>query len=136
MLSSILMGYHTAKHGSIGLSPFAVMFGREPLRPVDIEDNIVQPEAPTTDCSDAQRERVFQLMSQSRDIIKGVVKENIGKAQERQKKNLDNRHQKRLNYLNDVLVSHAVDHLYHLVTGCTETEAEAACSQLRKSLPK
>ncbi|XP_071835393.1 uncharacterized protein [Apostichopus japonicus] len=41
-----------------------------------------------------------------------------------------------LSYLNDVLVSHAVDHLYHLVTGCTETEAEAACSQLRKSLPK
>ncbi|XP_071831844.1 uncharacterized protein [Apostichopus japonicus] len=99
MLSSILMGYHTARHGSIGLSPFAVMFGREPLQPVDIEDSIVQPEAPTTDCSDAQRERVFQLMSQSRDIIKGVVKENIGKAQERQKKNLDNRHQKRASKL-------------------------------------
>ncbi|XP_071817186.1 uncharacterized protein [Apostichopus japonicus] len=95
MLSSTLMGYHTAKHGSIGLSPFAVMFGREPLRPVDMENSIVQPEAPTTDCSDAQRERVFQLMSQSRDIIKGVVRENIGKAQERQKKNLDNRHQKK-----------------------------------------
>ncbi|XP_071852763.1 uncharacterized protein [Apostichopus japonicus] len=107
MLSSILMGYHTARHGSIGLSPFAVMFGREPLRPVDIEDSIVQPEAPTTDCSDAQRERVFQLMSQSRDIIKGVVKENIGKAQERQKKNLDNRHQKSFEVGSSVLVWNA-----------------------------
>ncbi|XP_071853406.1 uncharacterized protein [Apostichopus japonicus] len=107
MLSSILMGYHTAKHGSIGLSPFAVMFGREPLRPVDMEDSIVQPEAPTTDCSDAQRERVFQLMSQSRDIIKGVVKENIGKAQERQKKNLDNRHQQSFEVGSNVLVQNA-----------------------------
>ncbi|PIK51038.1 hypothetical protein BSL78_12066 [Apostichopus japonicus] len=41
-----------------------------------------------------------------------------------------------LSYLNDVLVPHAVEHLYHLITGCTETEAAAACSQLRNSLQK
>ncbi|PIK46445.1 hypothetical protein BSL78_16692 [Apostichopus japonicus] len=97
MLSSILMDYRTAKHASTGLSPFVVMFGREPLLPVDIEESMVHPESPT-DCSDAQQERVYQSMAQSREKIKGVVKGNISKAQERQKKNFDKRHQSEKNF--------------------------------------
>ncbi|XP_071842970.1 uncharacterized protein [Apostichopus japonicus] len=97
MLSSILMGYRTAKHASTGLSPFVVMFGREPLLPVDIEESMVHPESPT-DCSDAQQERVYQSMAKSREKIKGLVKGNISKAQERQKKNFDKRHQSEKNF--------------------------------------
>ncbi|PIK51039.1 putative gypsy retrotransposon integrase-like protein 1-like [Apostichopus japonicus] len=70
---------------------------REPLLPVDIEESMVHPESPT-DCSDAQQERVYQSMAKSREKIKGLVKGNISKAQERQKKNFDKRHQSEKNF--------------------------------------
>ena len=69
-------------------SPFEVMFGRKPTLPIELDGKHIPPQrSDTTDVDDATR-----MLTDNRLSILREVKENIKRAQLKQKKLYDKKH--------------------------------------------
>ena len=76
--------YNTSVHESTQSSPFEVMFGRKPTMPIDIDMATNSPEDQLQQCLDAGEFSPSKIASQQQELLE-QVKENIKKAQEKQK---------------------------------------------------
>ena len=95
-LNAVLFAYRASKNDSTKFTPFELMFGRPPVLPIEIEikskPNNAAHGSLTSDTEEDITQKVDTMMSM-RDQIKSQAMENIGKAQERQKKAYNARHQ-------------------------------------------
>lgn len=92
-LDGILFAYRTAQHDSTKLSPFYVMFGRQPILPVDMDLN-AEANASAIDniaTVDTIRELTKEIVDRQH-LAHNAVQTNIEKAQKRQKQYYDARH--------------------------------------------
>lgn len=85
--------YNTAVQESTCISPFEVMFGRKALLPIEIEVDKMEADEIFTKLDKCnQSDQDLQILTDNRmDILKNT-RENILKAQEKQKKIYDRKH--------------------------------------------
>ena len=96
-IKSVLFAYQTSKNDSTKFTPFELMFGRAPVLPIEM--GIRSKPSNTNSLSDKDgdapsdfNEKV-RVMMNIRDHVKAQTMQNIDKAQERQKKSYDAKHQ-------------------------------------------
>ena len=95
-LDSCTFGYNTSQHDSTKFSPFELMFGRKAVLPVELDTQKESPEdvleefnnAPSADSNAS----FLQKLMDTRSAIIGKAKENITKAQEKQRKHYNRKH--------------------------------------------
>lgn len=82
-LDPCIYAYNTAVHESTAFTPFQLMFGRKALLPIEIDIEDVDPE----DLSSLENDNgeMVQALTDQRVENLATAKENILKAQERQK---------------------------------------------------
>ena len=93
-IKSVLFAYRTSKNDSTKFTPFELMFGRAPVLPIEIEIK----SKPSSDGDQAEEvapdfDEKVRLMMNIREQVKEQAMINIDKAQGRQKKNYDAKHQ-------------------------------------------
>lgn len=93
-IKSVLFAYRTSKNDSTKFTPFQLMFGRAPVLPIEMEIK----SKPSNDGEQGEEvapdfEEKVRLMMEIREQVKEQAMANIDKAQERQKKNYDAKHQ-------------------------------------------
>ena len=90
-LDSILFCYQSSTNDSTKFSPFFLMYGREPKLPIELA---VEGSPLCDDQNSAQvslETKVEQLLKLKKSVHDLAMK-NIGKAQDRQKRNYDKKH--------------------------------------------
>lgn len=89
-LESVLFCYRSSKNDSTKYSPFYLMYGREPKLPIELK---FQNENGEDGASEefTLEEKVQQLLD-VREKVRNLALQNIEKAQERQKRNYDKKH--------------------------------------------
>ena len=95
-IKCVLLAYRTSKNDSMKFTPFQLMFGRAPVLPIEME---IQSRPSSADLSADQVEGVtpdfekVAIMMDIHDKVKAQAMLNIEKAQDRQKKAYDAKHQ-------------------------------------------
>lgn len=100
-LDSVLFSIRVHKHSSTGMSPFRMMFNRDPIMPFQYKDRLEQyPESLPEDCfnieSQSNNNSIDQMVSEleiERSSIFQKAGVNIKKAQKVQERNYNKRHQ-------------------------------------------
>ena len=90
-IKSILFAYRTSKNDSTKFTPFELMFGRASVLPIEME--IRSKPSSTNSFSDIDGEAPSPFNEKVRVMMKAQAMQNIDKAQERQKKSHDVKHQ-------------------------------------------
>ena len=90
-IKSILFAYRTSKNDSTKFTPFELMFGRASVLPIEME--IRSKPSSTNSLSDIDGEAPSPFNEKVRVMMKAQAMQNIDKAQERQKKSHDAKHQ-------------------------------------------
>lgn len=93
-IDSCVYAYNTAVHESSLYTPFELMFGRRAVLPVDIEMDDKPPENLLANFNQETDLEAIQAISSVRSGNLLKAKENIKKAQEKQKKYYDRKHAK------------------------------------------
>ena len=96
-LKAVFFAYRTSKNDSTKFTSFERMFGRAPVLPIEIkiqskperEASLVNP---MTDAGEDFQEKVHSMIA-IRNQVKAQAMKNVKKAQERQKKAYDAKHQ-------------------------------------------
>ena len=98
-IKSILFAYRTSKNDSTKFTPFELMFGRAPVLPIEMAIKS-KPSSTDSDSLSGTAEDApsdfdekVRFMMHVRDQVKAQAMQNINKAQERQKKSYDAKHQ-------------------------------------------
>ena len=90
-LDTCVYAYNTSRHESTKFTPFELMFGRKAVLPVEIDmekkDGDYQIEPLSTELSSS----ALEAITNRRQQLLGEAKENILKAQKRQKEDYDKR---------------------------------------------
>jgi len=98
-IKSILFAYRTSKNDSTKFTPFELMFGRAPVLPIEmaIKSKPSSTDSDSLSGTDEDASSDFdekvRIMMHVRDQVKAQAMQNINKAQERQKKSYDAKHQ-------------------------------------------
>lgn len=93
-IDSCIYAYNTAVHESSLYTPFELMFGRKAILPIDIEmDNQTQDNLIAKFNEDDDSQAIHSIMKKRSDNFKRA-KENIVRAQEKQKQYYDRKHAK------------------------------------------
>ena len=90
-LDTCVFAYNTSRHESTLHTPFEVMFGRQATLPVDVEMEGESQLLPDATVGDDYENAMEDILSHRRDICQ-KVKENIVKAQIKQKEAYDRKH--------------------------------------------
>ena len=81
-IGPIVHAYNCTRHDSTGVSPYLLMFGRDPRLPIDAAFGTShQQKQPSTKYVDSLRSRMYYAYE--------IAKKNVKKAQEKQKRNYD-----------------------------------------------
>ena len=91
-LKSVLFAYRTSRNDSTKFTPYELMFGREPMLPIELEIRS-KPESLTNNCDATSFQEKVNVMKDVRERVKEQAMENIFKAQDRQKRSYDRKHQ-------------------------------------------
>ena len=86
LLDSILFAYRTSRHDSTKRTPFLLMYGREARLPIDLTR--VDVKVPEETDFDTQVQKILDFQKEVHD----EARSNIEKAQERQKRQYDAKH--------------------------------------------
>ena len=81
-LDPCVYAYNTAVHESTAFTPFQLMFGRKALLPIEVADNIMDPE----DFNRNDDSGTIKALTDQRVENLAAAKENILKAKEKQKR--------------------------------------------------
>ena len=98
-IKSILFAYRTSKNDSTKFTPFELMFGRAPVLPIEmaIKSKPSSTDSDSLSGTDEDASSDFdekvRIMMNVRNQVKAKAMQNINKAQERQKKSYDAKHQ-------------------------------------------
>ena len=90
-LNTCVFAYNTARHESTNYTPFELMFGRKPLLPIDIDMEKKDAEVFLVDCTKAGDYPIDDAREAHEKVLE-KAKENITKAQKKQKFHYDKRH--------------------------------------------
>lgn len=93
-IASSIYAYNTAIHESSLFTPFELMFGRKALLPIDIEMDDKDPEEILTGVNQDDDQDVIQAITNKRSENMKEAKENIKRAQAKQKETYDRKHAK------------------------------------------
>lgn len=93
-IDSCVYAYNTAVHDSSLYTPFELMFGRKAILPIDIEVDDKQPENILAKFSEGDDFEAIQTILNNRSENNKKAKENIKRAQEKQKQIYDRKHAK------------------------------------------
>lgn len=88
-IDSVLFCYRSSKNDSTLYSPFYLVYGREPKLPIEIQLSRGSGDHKNDEIS--LDEKVAQLLT-IRSKVHDLVHDNINKAQARQKRNYDKKH--------------------------------------------
>ena len=86
LLPSILFSYRTSKHDSTRCTPFLLMYGREARLPIDVT------RVDGTSPDEVDFTTKVQKMLEFQKKVHDEARSNVGKAQEKQKKHYDAKH--------------------------------------------
>lgn len=93
-IDSCVYAYNTAVHESSLYTPFELMFGRKAILPIDIDMDSQDPNSLISQYNeDSDSQAIESMMSKRIENLK-AAKENITKAQKKQKKYYDKKHAK------------------------------------------
>ena len=90
-LNTCVFAYNTARHESTNYTPFELMFGRKPLLLIDIDMEKKDAEVFLVDCTKAGDCPIDEAREAHEKVLE-KAKENITKAQKKQKFHYDKRH--------------------------------------------
>ena len=90
-LNTCVFAYNTARHESTNYTPFELMFGRKPLLPIDIDMEKKDAEVFLVDCTKAGDYPIDEAREAHEKVLE-KAKENITKAQKKQKFHYDKWH--------------------------------------------
>lgn len=101
VLDAILFAYRTSQHSSTKMSPFVLMYNRQPKLPIHLivptssDDGAKSSDGVTNGMQrhDGKFQETFDHMVELRNQIKQIAQTNIVNAQKRQKKNYDKRNE-------------------------------------------
>ena len=88
-LNSILFAYRVRKQASTKLSPFQIMYNRDPVLPHEMEDDLEELRLPV---AERPLEDVIDQMVHIHETINKIASENIKKAAKHYSKGYNNRH--------------------------------------------
>jgi hypothetical protein len=93
-LDSVLFCYRSSKNDSTKYSPFYLMYGREPKLPIEMkmEGNAPRGNQAQNDGEEVSMDEKVQQLLKLKKSVHDVVVQNIEKAQDRQKRNYDKKH--------------------------------------------
>ena len=87
-LPSVLLSYRIAKQETTGVSPFELMYGREPRLPVDVRGEGDEEERKPV----GGPAQYLKELKERHKHLKSFVQNRVQREQEKQKKNYDSRH--------------------------------------------
>lgn len=90
-LDSILFCYRSSKNDSTKFSPFFLMYGREPKLPIELAVE-GSPRCDDQDSTQVSLDTKVELLLKLKKSVHDLAMENIRKAQDRQKRNYDKKH--------------------------------------------
>lgn len=97
VLPSLQLSFRTTVHSSTGLTPFEMMFGRKPILPAELmympRDDISKEAPDNIDDPWPSQNEVFEASEKLRDVLHEHAEKEIKKAQAKQAKNFNARHQ-------------------------------------------
>ena len=94
-LDPIMAAHRASKHESTGMSPYFMVYHKEPLLPVDVQNRVngdIQEDSKPVFHDTDVFTRYARAMIGVKEQIADTASQNIEKAQDRQKKNFDKRH--------------------------------------------
>ena len=91
-IDSCVYAYNTAVHESSLYTPFELMFGRKAILPIDIELDDTLPETLLSRYNEGDDHECIEAITKSRAEILKKAKDNINKAQAKQKYIYDRKH--------------------------------------------
>ncbi|XP_047140935.2 uncharacterized protein LOC124815995 [Hydra vulgaris] len=105
-LDGILFAFRTTRHKSTGVTPFQVMYAREPVLPlhcINIDQILIHDVPADLDIKEGNLEQADLLenlkgIKNIQSIIHDEVEKNIKKSQLRQKKNYEKRHKNQIQF--------------------------------------
>ncbi|CAB3979307.1 retrotransposable element [Paramuricea clavata] len=90
-LDSILFCYRSSKNNSTNFSPFFLMYGREPKLPIELAVE-GSPRCDNQDSTQVSLDTKVEQLLKLKKSVHDLAMENIRKAQDRQKRNYDKKH--------------------------------------------
>lgn len=118
LIDNVLFAYRTSRQDSTKFTPFYLMHGREAMLPVDA---LVPHSERRSDDHEALEEKVETLVELQKNVHE-QARGNIKKAQERQKKQYDKKHNTSTNIKVSILqfmsCMFSIVYVYRLVTKC------------------
>ena len=90
-LDGVLFAHRTACHRSTGYSPYRILYGREPLLPIDVQYS-KQEIGENEQFDVVYVQHVVDVMCNIRAKVVGEVEDNIKEAQKKQSKAYNRRH--------------------------------------------
>lgn len=91
-LQGILFAHRTARHKSTGYSPFRILYGRDPVLPLDVKYDIVSHDEGESEFDEEYVRHVVQVMNGIRTEVNSTAQSNIKQAQSKQRDDYDRRH--------------------------------------------
>ena len=93
-LDTCVYAYNTSVHESTSFSPFEIMYGRRAVLPIDIEMDEIRHTIIYKNCDvkESDTTSIMASLTEQRLEILQIAKENIQKAQKRQKSTYDRKH--------------------------------------------
>jgi len=101
ILQGVLFAHRTAQHFSTGYSPFKILYQREAILPIDVDDIDDSSENEEEKCDNGSIENAFNQddfdktlnkMINMRNVMENHAKQNINEAQKRQRLSYGKRH--------------------------------------------
>ena len=105
IIDSVLFSMRIRKHKSTGFSPFALLYQREPVLPIDIDQNLIDynDNATLIDDDSNNKKAIMETLNKMNEMKKCIFNEayeNIQKSSKRQKRDYD----KRVNPKNSITI--------------------------------
>jgi len=101
ILQGVLFTHRIAEHFSTGYSPFKILYQREAIFPIDIDDTVDSLENKEEKCDNGSIENTFNQddfdktlnkIINMRNVMENRAKQNINEAQKRQRLSYEKRH--------------------------------------------
>ena len=87
----ILFAIRISVHASTGITPFEMMYGRAPMRPVDLDMNPPKVDEAIEQTATGSAQSILDAMQEVRELLKEKAVKKINMAQTRQKESFDRR---------------------------------------------